>query len=285
MAYKRPQRRDFSDNYIGQVGKLVKGKSESFSATFRNSTGEKKYIALFIGNLIAMSAMNHGFSQRTEGEDKNQVIIGTEMLTLGGAKVLINTEQTAPAQGQEVILFDSPELLKKYMSEIDCIWNDGIENIESDVSGNVLYANGVDSYVSQESDLVSVNQLHNQIAEVPHIINSMRLSANDATILNDAAFIYKDLKSYRKTGEDIFKVSKYMTENQYQNNKVTINTARKENRIIQLDYQSLLVLALPGISGGTAQLTIDFDMTAITDLAKLSIEDAVKQMTKSLPAL
>ncbi|MBN2664572.1 MAG: hypothetical protein JXR68_13060 [Bacteroidales bacterium] len=271
---KQNPRKSISNNYIGSWGPVVKAKGQNFSVKYRNATGERKQIALFFGDLLALMSRNAHLAYRTDE--------GVEVEAVGGGKILINDASIVDS-GENITLFDDPTLLQKFKSEIDCIWNDGIENIA--VNGNVIYAESEDSdYVSSEIDFPSVNALQKRIAEIPHILSSVKVTVNDETILNDASFIYKDIVAYQKTGEEVIKFSSFIGDNQYREKQVTINPATLR-KVIQLDHQSLLVLSLPGLTGSTAEMTLDFNLLALTDLAKLSIEDAVQKMTNSVASV
>ena len=278
-----PKRRTFTDNYIGQVGPVVQGKGENFSVTFRNSTGESKKIALFYGVLLSLLARNTIWQNHLKEPDNPDSFEYATLTAIGGERVPASDTQKNAIES-EIIMFDDPTLLKRFHQEIACVWNDGINSIAQGIAGNVLYydANG---YVSQETNLVSVNALQAAIGNIPMIVNEIKATANDENVINDAYLYYKDLESVKESGAEKFLFSSFINEDQYNAKKATINTLKKFNKIIQLDHRSLLVLELPGISGGTAQMTLDFNVTTIKDIAKLSIESAVRQMTGTVPTL
>lgn len=273
--YNNNQRRNLSDNYIGQVGALVQTEGANFSVTLRNSTQEKKHVALFVGDLLPLLMKSHTIFAVEDGSSNK---IGEALRAVGGFLVQINEETDAITVADEIqTLFDDPTILKKYMERVDAVLNNGFDALN--VAGKVIYSEADGKHITVESDVVDINSIHNQVNRVSHLLNDIVVSVNDKTILDSAALYYKNLKAYSSTGEDVFKFLNFKSEQQTIETQITINTKKRYNKVITLDENSLLVLALPGLTGGTAEMTLNFNLTALNDISKMSIDAVVNNMT------
>lgn len=265
--YNRPP---FTRNMVGGAGVMTQG--EDFQIKIYNATGVTKQIAIFPGAALPLLCR-----QPATGENSGVTPAADGIYAIGGAIVPADL-----ATEQNVIVFDNPEKLKKYLSEIDAVLNSGIESNDSSVTGKVIYCDTFTTaskkYLGYETDLKDIDDFLNKVAQVPMIIDSIKITGDSAETINNAYLKYKDMTAYADQGETKFPFNVFTDAKNNQDNMITVNTFEKWKKLLQIDHSSLIVLSMPGSSTGTTTMTLNFNVKKVKDLAALSIENAINEL-------